>query len=142
MFETSVTAAHAGSKHQKSRFHKKSLYYPANLIKFVIMGKFKDIWDREKDGNRAEQRSFIRFAIVITAIFVLFLFIKKDNLVRWIQAGFTIGAQERRIEALKEDNARLDGEIHMLSTSRDSLERFARENFGFAEPGDDVYIEE
>ncbi|MBP5721774.1 MAG: septum formation initiator family protein [Bacteroidales bacterium] len=106
------------------------------------MGKFKDIWDREKDGNRAEQRSFIRFAIVITAIFVLFLFIKKDNLVRWIQAGFTIGAQERRIEALKEDNARLDGEIHMLSTSRDSLERFARENFGFAEPGDDVYIEE
>lgn len=106
------------------------------------MGKFKDIWDREKDGNRAGQRSFLRFAIVITAVFVLFLFIKKDSLVRWVQAGFTIRDQERRIEALKKDNDRLDAEIRMLSTSRDSLEKFAREQFGFAEPGDDVYIEE
>ncbi|MBR0292363.1 MAG: septum formation initiator family protein [Bacteroidales bacterium] len=106
------------------------------------MGKFKDIWDREKDGNRAGQRSFLRFAIVITVVFVLFLFIKKDSLVRWVQAGFTIRDQERRIEALKKDNDRLDAEIRMLSTSRDSLEQFAREQFGFAEPGDDVYIEE
>lgn len=106
------------------------------------MGKFKDIWDRSKDGNKAPQRSFLRFAIVITALFVLFLFIKKDNVVRWIQAGFTLGQQERRIEQLKEDNERLDDEIRMLSTSRDSLEKFAREEFGFAEPGDDVYMEE
>ena len=106
------------------------------------MGKFKDIWNKDKDGSKAEQRSFLRFAIVITAVFVLFLFIKKDNLVRWIQAGFTLRQQERRIEALTEDNARLDERMHMLSTSRDSLEKFAREEFGFAEPGDDVYLEE
>ena len=106
------------------------------------MGKFKDIWDKSKDGNRAPQRSFLRFAIVITAVFVLFLFIKKDSLVRCVKAGFTLRSQERRIEALKEDNERLDARIHMLSTSRDSLEKFAREEFGFAEPGDDVYLEE
>ncbi len=106
------------------------------------MGKFKDIWDRSKDGNRHPQRSFLRFAIVVTAIFVLFLFIKKDNVVRWVQAGFTLRQQERRIEALQQDNERLDSQIHLLSTSRDSLERYAREEFGFAEPGDDVYIEE
>ena len=106
------------------------------------MGKFKDIWDRDKDGNRAPQRSFLRFAIVITAIIVLFLFIKKDNVIRWVQAGFTLRSQERRIEALKEDNDRLDEQIRIMSTSRDSLEKYAREEFGFAEPGDDVYIEE
>ena len=106
------------------------------------MGKFKDIWDRSKDGNNAPQRSFVRFAIVITAIFVLFLFIKKDSVVRWVQAGFTLHRQERRIEALKQDNERLDEQIRLLSTSRDSLERYAREEFGFAEPGDDVYIVE
>ena len=106
------------------------------------MGKFMDIWDRDKDGNRAPQRSFLRFAIVITAIIVLFLFIKKDNVVRWVQAGFTLRSQERRIEALKEDNERLDARIRTLTDSRDSLETFAREEFGFAEPGDDVYIEE
>ncbi|MBO6168580.1 MAG: septum formation initiator family protein [Bacteroidales bacterium] len=106
------------------------------------MGKFKDIWDKSKDGNRAGQRSFLRFAIVITAVFVLFLFVKKDSVIRWVQAGFTLRSQERRIEALKEDNQKLDERIHMLSTSRDSLEKFAREEFGFAEPGDDVYLEE
>ena len=106
------------------------------------MGKFKDIWDRDKDGAKAPQRSFIRFAIVITAIIVLFLFVKKDNVINWIQAGFTLKQQERRIEALKEDNDRLDEQIYLLSTSRDSLEMFAREEFGFAAPGDDVYIEE
>lgn len=106
------------------------------------MGKFKDIWDKSKDGNRAGQRSFLRFAIVITAVFVLFLFIKKDSVVRWVQAGFTIRSQERRIEQLKQDNERLDARIRTLSSSRDSLEQFAREEFGFAEPGDEVYLEE
>lgn len=117
-------------------------YYPANLTIFVIMGKFKDIWDRSKDGNKVAQRSFVRFAIVITAAFVLFLFVKKDNLARWIQAGFTLGQQQRRIEQLKQENGSLDAQIHMLTSSKDSLEKYAREEFGFAEPGDDVYVEE
>ena len=106
------------------------------------MGKFKDIWDRDKDGNKAPQRSFLRFAIVITAIIVLFLFVKKDNVVRWIQAGFTLRSQEKRIEAIKQDNDRLDEQIRIMSTSLDSLEKYAREEFGFAEPEEDVYIEE
>ena len=105
------------------------------------MGKFKDIWDKEKDGNRAQQRSFLRFAIVVTALFVLFLFIKKDSVVRWVQAGFTIRSQERRIEELKRDNERLDAKMKMLTTSKHSLDQFAREDFVFSERGDDVYIE-
>ncbi|MBQ4287126.1 MAG: septum formation initiator family protein, partial [Bacteroidales bacterium] len=35
---------------------------------------------------------------------------------------------------------RMDAKVKMLSNDRDSLERYARENFNFAEPGDDVYI--
>ena len=48
------------------------------------MGKFKDIWDRSKDGNRREQRSFVRYAIVATLLCLLFLCVKKDNLITWI----------------------------------------------------------
>lgn len=106
------------------------------------MVKFKDIWNRDKDGNRKEQRSFLRFAIVATALFVIFLFLKKDNVIRWIDAGFTLRRQERQIEALTNDNRRLDEEINRLSTNRDSLERYARETYHFAEPGDDVYIQQ
>lgn len=106
------------------------------------MGKFKDLWDRSRDGKRAEQRSFLRFAVVVTVLTILFLFLRTDNVVRWIQAGFTLRTQERQIEALQTDNARLDMEIRMLSSDRDTLETFARENFFFAAPGDDVYIVE
>lgn len=106
------------------------------------MGKKNNIWNREEDGNRKEQRSFIRYAIVATAIMVLFLFVKKDNLVRWIQAGFTLRRQERQIELYQQQNEELDKTINMMSNNRDTLEKFARENFHFAEPGEDVYIEE
>ena len=43
-------------------------------------------------------------------------------------------------EALKADIARMDEQIRKLSDDRDSLERFARENYGFAAPDEDVYV--
>ena len=105
------------------------------------MTKKKDnIWDRSLDGNRKEQRSFMRYAIVATALCLLFLFVKKDNVVRWVQAGFTLKKQERQIELYRNQNAELDRRINMMSTDRDTLETFAREEFHFAEPGEDVYI--
>ena len=105
-----------------------------------MAGKFKDIWDRSKDGNRKEQRSFLRFFIVATAVFVVLLFAKKDNVVRWIQAGFTIADQKRQIENLQEKIDGMNAHIENLRTDRDSLEAFAREKFHFSEPGDDVYL--
>lgn len=104
------------------------------------MGWFRDIWDRDRDGSRKEQRSFVRYAIVATALMVLFLFVKKDNVFRWIDAGLTIRKQENRIEQLKADIDRLDNRTRLLTNDRDTLERYARENLGFAEPGDDVFL--
>lgn len=106
------------------------------------MGNKNNIWNREKDGNRREQRSFLRYAIVATAVMVLFLFVKKDNIVRWVQAGFTLRRQEKQIEYYRQQNEELDKTINMMSNNRDTLEKFARETFHFAEPGEDVYIEE
>ena len=34
----------------------------------------------------------------------------------------------------------MDAEIQSLTNSRDSLEKFARETYHFAAPGEDVYI--
>lgn len=104
------------------------------------MGWFRDIWDRDRDGSRKEQRSFVRYAIVATALMVLFLFVKKDNVFRWIDAGITIRKQENRIRQLKADIDRLDNRTRLLTNDRDTLERYARENLGFAEPGDDVFL--
>ena len=107
------------------------------------MGKFRDIWDRDKDGRNAEKRSFIRYAIVATAIFLIMVgFINQDNIVRWVRAGAEIKRQDKLIEKYNKEILEMDSQIHGLTSDKDSLERYARENFGFAEPGDDVYVVE
>lgn len=86
------------------------------------------------------RKSFVRYAIVATALFLVFLVIKKDSVISWIQAGFTIRQQDRQIELLQGQIRDLDRKIELMSADRDSLETFAREEFFFAEPGEDVYI--
>ena len=52
----------------------------------------------------------------------------------------TLRSQRRQIEAVEAENARLDRQIELLSTNRDSLETYARERFYFSKEGEDVYI--
>ena len=40
----------------------------------------------------------------------------------------------------RQENAELDRRINMMKNDRDTLEKFAREQFFFAAPGEDVYI--
>ena len=37
-------------------------------------------------------------------------------------------------------NAEMDRRINMLKTNKDTLEKFAREQFNFAVPGEDVFV--
>lgn len=106
------------------------------------MGKFKNIWNRSKDSVNREERSFVRYAIVVTLLAVLFITVKHDNAIRWIGKLVEIRQQEKRIEFLQDDNQRLKKELNTLTTDKDSLEKFAREKFLFSEPGEDVYVEE
>ena len=116
----------------------------SNLSRFFSkLGKFRDIWNTEKDGKQAEKRSFIRYAILATAVFLLLVgFLNQNNFVRWIKAGIEIRQQEKQMERYQREIKEMDNQIHGLTTSKDSLEQYAREHFNFAEPGDDVYLEE
>lgn len=89
-----------------------------------------------------DTRGFFRYAAVVTFLALLFLFLKKDNIVRWVQAGFKVRRQEAEIELYQARIDSLASRAAALSESRDTLEKFARENYGFAQPGDDVYIVE
>ena len=60
----------------------------------------------------------------------------------WVQAGISLRRQQRQIELYQKENEELDRRIRVMTGDRDSLERFAREQFFFAEPGDDIYITE
>jgi cell division protein FtsB len=98
------------------------------------LGKVKDIWNGRHKG-------FVRYAAVITALALIYaLFFSDDNLIRWFRAGIELRQQRRQIERYQKEIKSMDERIKTLSTDRDSLEQYARENFNFAEPGDDVYL--
>ena len=48
--------------------------------------------------------------------------------------------QQDQIEQYRREIDEMDARIDMLQHNRDTLEEFAREQFYFAAPGDDVYI--
>ena len=54
------------------------------------MGKFSRIWDRSRDGSHREERSFLRWVLLTSLIFILAVCLKHDNVFRWIGAGATI----------------------------------------------------
>ena len=84
---------------------------------------------------------FLRFVIVSTAVLVILWLVGPGNtFIHWIRAGLEINRQEKMIEMYRHENAELDRRINMMKTDRDTLEKFAREQFFFAAPGEDVYI--
>lgn len=84
---------------------------------------------------------FFKFAAIATAIFVLLMFFKPGtNVIRWVRSGIEIRRQEKQIQMYKDEIGRMEHRIKMLTSDRDTLEEFAREEFYLAEPGDDVYI--
>ena len=82
-----------------------------------------------------------KYILVSSVIFlVVITFVMRDNLIRWIGAEITLHRQRRQIEYYQKSNAQLEEQLQNLSTDRDTLEKFARENFHFAAPDEDVYI--
>lgn len=93
---------------------------------------------KEKFGKRSP---FVKWMIVSTAVFlVLICFGGRANVGHWVKSLVQLRRQKHQIEMYQERNAELDRKIESLSTDIDTLERFARENFLFSEPGEEVYI--
>ena len=87
--------------------------------------------------------SFAKFAIIVTALFAVYIcFISSGSVLRWVRANMEIRRQEKHIETLRSEIDQMGTEVELLSSDKDSLEKFAREKFHFAAPGEDVYIEE
>ncbi len=90
---------------------------------------------------RGPHRGFFIYAAVLTAVFALWITFKPGtNVIRWVQSAMEIRRQEKQMRMYREEIDRMEHRIEMLTSDRDTLEEFAREEFYFAEPGDDVYI--
>lgn len=102
-----------------------------------------------KGGNKkrnpfwnSDHYSFSKFAVVSTLVFAVILcFFARDNVIRWIRADAEIRAQQKQMLIYRNEIDEMNRQIQMLTHEKDSLEQFAREQFHFAAPGDDVYLE-
>ena len=96
---------------------------------------------RLKEIFQGEHRKFRIFLAIVTAGFVFIWVVGPGNtVIHWIKAKMDIKAQEVAIEQYNAEIEEMDKRINMLKNDKDTLEKFAREQFHFAAPGEDVYV--
>ena len=99
---------------------------------------------KKEKGNlltRSDHNYFLPFVIVVTAVAALWLlFFSHSSVLNWVRANVEIRRQERQMDKYRQEIDEMDAEIRALTDSKDSLEKFARETYHFAAPGEDVYI--
>ena len=90
-----------------------------------------EIKEKIKDIFSGEHRKFAWFVVVVSVLFIgSWIFGSGNTIIHWIKL----------ILEYKKEIGRMDDSINERTTDVDSLEKFARERFHFAAPGDDVYI--
>ena len=105
-------------------------------IRIRVLNKIRSIF-------KGPHRIFAWFVLFTTSVFVFLWIVGPGNtVIHWAKAAIEICRQEKLIDEYQRRNDEMDRRIDMLRTDRDTLEKFAREHFNFAVPGDDVYIVE
>ena len=90
--------------------------------------------------NGEHRRFRIVFAIATTVFVFIWVVGPGNTVIHWAKAKMDINAQEKAIEQYNADIEEMDKRINMLKNDKDTLEKFAREHFYFAAPGEDVYV--
>lgn len=104
------------------------------------MADRKKIWSW---FTQSEHNYFLPFVIVVTLIVGVWLvFLSHDSILNWGRSAMEVKNQEAEIHRLRSEIEKMEAQIKDLTTNLDSLEKFARERYHFAVPGEDVYIEE
>ena len=98
-------------------------------------------WNKFRQLFKGTHGKFTWFVIITSCVFLLLWMIGPGNtIIHWVDAAVEVRRQGRQIEMYEKENAEMDRRLQMLRTDRDTLEKFAREQFYFAVPDEDVYI--
>ena len=100
-----------------------------------------EIWEKVKSEFTGERRKFAWFVAVVFVVFVFsWMFGRGNTVFHWINAKREVRRQEAQIEEYKRQIEEMDGSIDQRVTDLDTLEKFGREQYKFAAPGEDVYV--
>ena len=100
--------------------------------------------DKKNKGSlltRSDHNYFVPLVLIVTALVAVWLlFLSHSSVLSWVRANLEIQRQERQMDKYRSEIDAMDAEIQSLTNNKDSLEKFARETYHFAAPGEDVYI--
>ena len=88
-----------------------------------------------KDGHK-------RFWVLLILALVIFLLIRKNNVITWVGGMFEERSQNSEIQDLEEKIKALDEGISEMQSGTDAAEQYAREKWHFHADGEDVYLVE
>lgn len=93
-----------------------------------------------KESSRLARFLLNKYTIVTVLFLVWIFFLDNNNVGEWISTNRKLKDQSRQIEKLKQDISTTEEKLDQLQSQKDSLEKFAREEYGFHEDGEVVYI--
>ncbi len=101
--------------------------------------------EEEVQRNRRPRSKFVRIItnryLIVTSVFaVIVLFVDRNNLIRWAGDYIEVLRQEKVIRQYGRDINALDSKLDELTSDKDSLEKFAREQYYFHREDEEVFI--
>lgn len=91
--------------------------------------------------DHAIVRILLNKYVFVTLLFVIWMcFIDNNNIGVWLRTKHHLRDQQKQIEYLQQEISTTEDRLNHLRSQKDSLEKFAREEYGFHEDGEDVYI--
>ena len=101
-----------------------------------LIGKVKTVLGESKVFK------FIRNKYVLATTFFLVwvLFIDTNNIFVWMNDLRTVAQQEKQKEYYREAIRQTDEKLNQLTSNKDSLEKFAREQYLFHEKDEEVFV--
>ena len=83
-----------------------------------------------------------KFFIAGTLFAVWIIFFDQSNLIDWGASILDVNRQKKEKKYYEEEIARTREKLRQLQSSRDSLEKFAREQYYYLEDGEEIFIVE
>jgi cell division protein FtsB len=99
----------------------------------------KEQWHNFADSRFA--RVIRNKYLIAAAIFVVWItFFDSNNLIDWSKVVLNISEQESQKKYYKLEIKSIEEKLNELTSNRDSLEKFAREQYMFKEDSEDLFI--
>ena len=94
------------------------------------------LWKQHRVGKVLLNKYFI-----VGLLFLVWIcFFDTNNVGELIRTRRTLRSQRRQIEFYNQEISKMDRKIDQLQSQRDTLEKFAREEYYYQQDGEDVYV--